>query len=337
MKIAGREIGSGHSPYIIAEVSCNHGGSLARAFELIEAAKECGADAVKFQCYNAETITLDCDRPEFQIAEGPWAGRNLHQLYTSVQTPFAWFPLLAAKAAEVGITWFASCFDPSSVDLMVQLGAPAIKIASFEIVDTPLIAYAAATHLPLIISTGMATLEEAQGAHWACVRGHGHGSNYMFLHCISGYPTPVEECNLQQMYGVAGISDHTVEREVPIAATALGAAIIEKHMRIANHPKFEDAAFSLTEYEFSDMVSSVKRTWFAMQDTEKRSEEAQKPLRRSLFAVEPVKAGELFTEDNVRSIRPGAGLPPSMADQVIGRKAARDVERGEPIAWSMLA
>lgn len=337
MEIAGRDIGPGQPPYIIAEVSANHGGKIDRALELIDAAKVVGADAVKFQCYSAETITLDCDRPEFTIKDGPWAGRRLYDLYQETQTPLAWFPLLAERAKAVGIAWFASCFDRSSVDLMVQLGAPAIKIASFEIVDTPLIEYAAKTHLPLIISAGMATLPEAQAAHWACVRGHGHGSNYMILHCISGYPAPIEESNLQQFYGVAGISDHTLGIEVPIAATALGAAIIEKHFRLGHHPRTEDSAFSLDRFEFTEMARAVRRTWSAMQDVEKKSEEPQKQLRRSLFVVEPVKAGEAFTEDNVRSIRPGAGLPPGEIAQVIGKKAARDVERGEPMSWELVS
>lgn len=336
MNIEGREIGPGHRPYIIAEVSCNHGGELQRALELIDAAKSCGADAVKFQCFEASTITLDCDRPEFLIDDGPWKGERLFDLYSRTCTPFSWFPAIKERAAKAGVTWFASCFDTTSVDLMVELGAPAIKIASFEIVDIPLIRYAAATQKPLIISTGMASPDEVNAAHWAVVEGLGHASDYIFLDCVSGYPTPINEVGLRSMGGVTGISDHTIHPEVPVAATALGAAIIEKHFRLSWHPDTEDAPFSLDEVDFQNMVESVHMTWLALQDTDVASEQPQRPLRRSLFAVDDIKQGEMFSDLNVRSIRPGHGLRPLDKSKVIGRYAARDIERGEPMTWEMV-
>lgn len=334
MNINGREIGPGQPPYIIAEISCNHGGKLSRALELIDAAKAIGADAVKFQAYQPETITLNSNRPEFFIQDGPWTGMRLWDLYKTTQTPFGWFPAIKAHAAKVGITWFASVFDNGAVDLMVELDAPAIKIASFEIVDIPLIAYAAATLKPLIISTGMASWAEATAAHWATSRA---GGSYIFLRCVSGYPTPAHETGLPSyMFGVEGISDHTTGPEIPIAATALGACIIEKHFRLSWHPDTDDSAFSLDEVDFARMIRQVRNTWAAMQLSNKTSEAASRPLRRSLFAVRDIALGDRFTVDNVRSIRPGHGLSPVEIDKVIGKTAARHIERGEPIAWGMI-
>lgn len=337
MNIHGREIGAGHPPYIIAEISGNHGGSLTHALELIDAAKSCGADSVKFQCFEANTITLDCRRPEFTVQDGPWKGHNLHELYERTETPFDWFPQLKARADKVGITWFSSCFDKTSVDLMVKLGAPAIKIASFEIVDLPLIRYAARTGKPLILSTGMASDDEIVAAAEAA-------SNCAILHCVSGYPTSIADADLMRMTRFdwwrdgreVGISDHTVSIEVPIAATAMGASIIEKHFCLSWHPDTEDTPFSLDEVDFFEMTKMVRNTWAAMQEPKGDPEAAQRPFRRSLFAVEDIKAGGMFDHGNVRSIRPGHGLPPAAIDQVIGRTAARDIKRGEPLSWDML-
>lgn len=344
MKINGREIGPGHPPYIIAEISCNHGGSLPRALELIDAAKGVGADAVKFQCVTADTITLDCDRPEFTIEEGPWKGQNLHQLYRRTETPFEWFPEIKKRADAVGITWFASVFDKTAVDLMVKLGAPAIKIASFEIVDIPLIRYAAGTGKPLIISTGMASDQEILKA----IPFDFLLDRLALLHCVSGYPTPASEANLGRINElhnllsywrdqVVGISDHGIGPEIPIAATALGACIIEKHFRMYDHPDTEDSPFSLLDYEFEEMCLLVRNTWNAMQPSKSAAEDAHRPLRRSLFAVADIKEGEAFTEANVRSIRPGHGLPPIEIGMIVGRTATRDIARGEPMAWEMMA
>lgn len=342
MNIAGREIGPGQPPYIIAEVSCNHGGILNRAKELILAAKACGADAVKFQAYAADTMTIDCLREEFLIKDGPWAGWDMHALYTRTETPFDWFPEIKLYAETVGIAWFASVFDNSAVDLMYVLGAPALKIASFEIVDLPLIRYATRTGLPLIISTGMASDKDigaACAAAW-----HGQDSQTALLHRVSGYPAQANEANLEQLRWLSaqhfkdavGISDHTTGPEIPIAATALGANVIEKHFRLSWHPDTEDSPFSLNETEFYRMVAQVKNTWAAMQPAAADAEAASRRLRRSLFAVADIKAGEKFTEANVRSIRPGHGLPPAAISVIIGKTAARDIERGEPMAWEMV-
>lgn len=343
MIINGRPIGEGHPPYIIAEVSCNHGGSLSRVCELIKHAHWCGADAVKFQCVEADTITIDCDRPEFTIQSGPWVGHNLYELYQRTQTPFQWFETIKQFADNYGITWFASVFDKTAVDLMVKLDAPALKIASFEIVDIPLVRYAMATGKPIILSTGMASFNEVRAA----IPKDMLLDNLALLHCVSGYPTPPSEADLYRMnqiggmfsgWGheqVRGISDHG-GREIPIAATALGAHIIEKHFRLSWHPDTEDSPFSLDEKQFAMMVRDVRNTWLAIQPTTGAAEESSRPLRRSLFAVAPIKAGEVFTEMNVRSIRPGHGLPPAVIDQVIGKVATRDIERGEPLAWEMV-
>jgi pseudaminic acid synthase len=341
MKIAGREIGPKQPPYIIAEVSCNHGGSLDRAEELIDAAKACGADAVKFQVVTPDTHTIDCDRPEFIIQCGPWKGRSLYQLYKDTETPFDWFPHIAKYAAKTGITWFASVTTKASVDLIHGLGAPALKIPSFELTDIPLIKYAAGTGLPLILSTGMASGIEIEAAAKALepYRQNQHA----LLHCVSDYPTRPEEANLLRLkYGIKfgfvdGISDHSNGPEIPIAAVACGACIIEKHFRLSWHPNTEDSPFSLDEAEFYQMTKQVHRTWAAMSAPPlETSEAAHRPLRRSLFCIANLKAGEKFTEGNVRPIRPGHGLPPGALDMVIGRFAARDVERGEPITWEMV-
>ncbi len=346
MKVNGREIGPSYPPYIIAEVSCNHGGSLKRALELISAAKDYGADAVKFQCVTADTITIDCNRPEFVIQDGPWKGRNLHELYRWTETPFHWFSAIAEQADKVGITWFASVFDKTAVDLMDFLEAPAIKIASFEIVDIPLIKYAAATGKPMIISTGMASYEEVTAAVPRDMKLNG----LALLHCVSGYPAPASEANLHRMsrlrdvfsyWGhdqVVGLSDHSTGTDIAVAATALGASIIEKHFRLLSHPDTEDSAFSLDQWNFAEMAHQVRRAWTAIQTPEDSpSQDAHRPLRRSLFVVEDIKQGEVFTERNVRSIRPGHGLPPAAIDAVIGKHAKGDIDRGTPLEWCLIS
>lgn len=330
MKIGNREIGPDQPPYIIAEVSCNHGGNLERAFELIDAAASLRADAVKFQCYTPDSMTIDCDRPEFLIHGGLWDGMHLWDLYEESQTPLEWFPKIKARAEKNGIHWFASVFDKHGVDLMVELGAPAIKIASFEITDIPLIKYAAATGKPLIVSTGMAQVSDIAAVRDAV------DSTFMFLKCTSGYPTPLDDIGLTNVWGTCGISDHTTGPEVPIAATALGVAIIEKHFRLSWHPDTEDSAFSLDEVDFAHMVRNVHNTWKAMQPRTFMSEESQRPLRRSLFVVASMHKGDVFTSANLRSIRPSGGLAPKDIDAVLGLPATRNIARGEPLAWDMV-
>lgn len=344
MKIAGRDVGPGHPPFVIAEISCNHGGSLSRALEMISAAKACGADAVKFQATTAETITLNSSRPEFTIQGGPWDGRQLFELYKGTETPFEWFPALKEAADKAGIIWFASVFSREAVDHMVLLNVPAIKIASFELTDLPLIEYAATKGRPMILSTGMASWKEIDEA----IPKDMPLSGIALLHCVSGYPTKVEDANLHRMnqlenkysgWGheqVVGISDHSIGMEIPIAATALGACIIEKHFRLEHHPDTEDAPFSLCAVDFARMVTAVRATWAAVQDRQSAEEESSRQLRRSLFCVADIKEGERLTEKNVRSIRPGNGLPPKVLPMILGLIALRDIERGEPLNWDML-
>lgn len=339
MKIAGREIGRGNRPYLIAEVSCNHTGDIHKATELIKAAKASGADAVKFQAYEPDTITIDHDSDDFRIQTGPWAGQTLHQLYTKAHTPFAWFPALFGMADYVGITMFASVFDKSSVDMLERLGCPAYKIASMEIVDIPLIKYAASTGKPLIISTGMASDKEIMQAIGASKM-----RNTAFLSCISSYPSHPSDPGLmrlrrlQDMCEVVGISDHTKTDETAIGATALGAAIIEKHMKLPGDITLDDE-FSLTPKEFDDMRHHVFETWLSCNNPQPHMniERDSRIFRRSLFVVQDIKKGQLLSEDNIRSIRPGYGMPPYLLPRLVGKKrAAVDIKRGTPLSKDLL-
>ncbi|HYC02655.1 MAG TPA: pseudaminic acid synthase [Azospirillaceae bacterium] len=339
----------GQRPFVIAEMSGNHKGELGRAIRLIDAAKDAGADAVKIQTYTADTITLDCDRPEFRIGGGLWEGRTLHDLYREAHTPWEWHEAMFAHAARIGIPLFSSPFDPTAVDLLERLGAPAYKIASFEIVDTPLIRYAARTGKPMIISTGMAGLGEIAEAV-AAVREGGTGQaergELALLHCNSGYPSPPEDINLRtiphlaQAFGVpAGLSDHTHGIAVPVAAVAVGAVIIEKHMTLDRSEGGVDADFSLEPAEFKAMVEACRVAHAALGGidyTLSPSEAGGRAFRRSLYVTEAVRAGEVLDGRNVRSIRPGRGLPPRHLPEVLGRRATRDLERGEPLDWSMV-
>lgn len=338
MRIGDCEIGGNNPPYIVAEISGNHCGDLDKALHLIEMAKWAGADAVKTQCYEPQTITLDCDAPDFVIKDGPWKGRKLFELYGKAQTPFAWHPTLYAKARDTKIEIFSSVFDYSSIDLLESLDCPAYKIASMELTDTPLIRYAVKTNKPLIISTGMAENEEIYSAYR-------EAANCAFLFCVSGYPTPVEEANVYRMkamnnwlpeYRPIGISDHTLGWEVPIVATALGADIIEKHLCLSREDNTEDADFSLEPGEFKAMVEAVHRAYQCMEPSVPKSEESSRQLRRSLYVVKDVQKGEVFTPENIRSIRPGYGLPPSHLDKVIGRRAGCDIKRGTALSESLI-
>lgn len=327
MIIDGREIGPHKSPYIIGEISCNHNGVLDSAMKLIKAAKDAGADAVKFQAYTADTITLDCKSEEFRIQSGQWAFLWMHDLYRKTQTPFEWFPSLFAYARSLNITPFASVFDKSSVDMLEALGCPAYKIASMEITDIPLIEYAAKTGKPIIISTGMANYEEISEASWACCK---YKNPPAILHCVSGYPTNAKDANLKQLgqhSSLYGISDHSLGSDIPIAATAMGACIIEKHLMLGDEHT-EDFEFSLTPVQFSNMVRSVHNVWQAMQPPTEDVEQASRQLRRSLYVVEDIKAGEPFTERNVRSIRPAYGMEPKKLPWILTQTAACDLKRG---------
>lgn len=342
--ILGRPVGSGNPPYVIAELSGNHNGEIGRAFRLIEVAKQSGADAIKFQTYTADTITIDHSGPGFVIEGGLWSGRKLYDLYQEAHTPWDWHPALFEHANKVGITCFSSPFDETAVDFLESLKAPAYKIASFELVDTPLIRYAARTGKPLIISTGMATPEEIDEAV-NTARGAGAGG-VALLHCISAYPTPPEQAHLGRIRALSerydcpiGLSDHTLGIEVAIASVALGACVIEKHITLARSDGGPDAAFSLEPDEFKNLVASVRTAFSAIGRVDYGRSSAETPnmvFRRSLYAVKDIAAGETLTADNVRSIRPGFGLPPKHFDEVIGRRASRDIKRGTPVSWDIL-
>ncbi|MEX2129059.1 MAG: pseudaminic acid synthase [Xanthobacteraceae bacterium] len=344
LQIAGRRIGAGHPPYVIAELSGNHNGEIARAFRLIDAARQAGADAVKLQTYTADTITIDHAGPGFVIEGGLWHGRRLHELYQEAHTPWDWHPALFAHASKIGITCFSSPFDASAVDLLERLGAPAYKIASFEIVDTPLIRYAAKSGKPLIISTGMAEASEIDEAV-AAAREAGAGA-IALLHCVSAYPTPTEEANLARIPALAerydcpiGLSDHSLGIEVAIGAVALGAAIIEKHLTLARADGGPDAAFSLEPSELAALVKGVRTAHAAVGRADYGHAASEKPnmaFRRSLYAVKDIAAGEVLTDQNVRSIRPGYGLAPKHLPEILGHRARRAIARGTPMSFDLV-
>ncbi|OWJ66074.1 pseudaminic acid synthase [Inquilinus limosus] len=344
ISIAGRRIGPDHPPYVICELSGNHNGDLARALRMMEAAKATGADAVKLQTYTADTITLDHDGDQFRIKGGLWDGQRLYDLYQEASTPWDWHEALFAKGRELGITVFSSPFDKTAVDLLEGLGAPAYKVASFEVVDLPLVEYIASKKKPMIISTGLANLGEIQEVIDTARKGGADG--LVVLHCISAYPAPMEDANLRtipnlaETFGViSGLSDHTMGTTASVAAVALGGSVIEKHFTLARADGGPDSAFSLEPAEFTRLVEDCKGAWAALGRIRydlKGSEAGNIVYRRSLYVTADVKAGETLTEANVRSIRPGYGLAPKHLPEVLGRRAARDLSRGEPFAWAMV-
>lgn len=344
--IAGREVGKGSLTYIIAELSANHNQNFEQAVRIIHAAKDAGADAVKLQTYTADTITLRSDKECFRISGGTlWDGRTLHDLYQQAFTPWEWQPKLKQIADELGMHLFSSAFDDSAVDFLEQMNVPAHKVASFELVDIGLIQKMARTGKPLIMSTGMASAEEINEAVRAA-RGAG-ARQIALLKCTSAYPAPPEEANLltipelaQRFDCPAGLSDHTMGIAVPVAAVTLGACIIEKHLCLARADGGPDSAFSLEPEEFKAMVDAVRTVEKALGSSRfspgKREANSLK-FRRSLFVVENVKRGEAFTKQNVRSIRPADGLHPRHLSEVLGQRAACDIERGTPLSWALVA
>lgn len=339
VKIGNRRIGPDEPPFVICELSGNHNGSLERMLELVEAAAKTGCDAIKIQSYTPDTMTIDCDKEDFHIRSGPWAGRTLYDLYREAHTPFEWHPAIFAKARELGVTLFSTPFDETAVDLLESLDAPAYKIASFEIVDLPLIEYVASKGKPMIISTGMANLAEIEAAVATARRA---GCNELvLLHCVSSYPAPSEDSNLrtiphmaQAFDVVTGLSDHTHGTAVSVAAVALGAAVIEKHFTLARSDGGPDAAFSLEPAEFKTLVADCRHAWQALGRVNydlQGSERSSAVFRRSLYVVEDIPAGGTITRSNVRSIRPGRGLSPGCMNTVIGQKTSVSIRRGEPL------
>jgi len=340
LDIDGRIICSSEQPYVIAELSGNHKGSLNEALALIDAAAASGADAIKIQTYRPDTITLNHDSDEFKIDGGIWAGRTLYELYEEAHTPWEWHEALFNRAREKGVTLFSSPFDESAIDLLEALHCPAYKIASFEINDIGLITAAAKTGKPIIMSTGLATLDEIEEAVEA-VSSAG-GTQLALLHCISGYPTPIEDCNLLTISDLKsrfnipiGLSDHTVDNTASITAIALGARIIEKHFTIDKNSDSVDAKFSIDPATFSRLKQESIRVHNALGKVNydiKPSEAGGRDFRRSLYIAKPISKGEIFTKENVVSVRPAKGLHTRYLNQVIGQVASQDIAFGEPLS-----
>ncbi|NBE96487.1 pseudaminic acid synthase [Nonomuraea sp. KC401] len=346
ISIAGRPIGDGHPPYVVAEMSGNHNGSLAQALAIVDAVAASGAHALKLQTYKADTLTVDCDGPAFRIGEGHelWGGEHLYQLYERAHTPWEWHEPIFERAREHGLTAFSSPFDPTAVELLEKLGTPAYKIASSEIVDLPLIRLAASTGKPLIISTGMASAGEIEAAVTAA-REAGC-AQLAVLSCTASYPASPAESNLRALPllaaltgEVVGVSDHTPGLGAALAAVALGACLIEKHVTTSRAEGGVDAAFSLEPGELLALVVESERAWQSLGEPligPRPSEREGLRFRRSLHVVRDVRAGEQVTPGNVRSIRPAGGLPPEAAAQVMGRRFTRDVAFGTPLTWDLV-
>jgi len=346
LQISGHTIGSGKSTYIIAEVSANHNQDYDQAVRIIHLAHEAGADAIKLQTYTADTITVSSTKDYFRVGGGTlWDGRTLYDLYAEAYTPWEWQPKLKQIANELGMDLFSSAFDATAVDFLEQMDVPAHKVASFELIDIPLIQKMARTGKPMIMSTGMATLAEIEEA-MQTARAAG-AEQIALLKCTSAYPAPPEEMNLRTIpdladrFGVpVGLSDHTMGVTVPVAAVALGASIIEKHLTLSRSISGPDSAFSLEPAEFKQMVDAVRVAEKALGEVHyglSGKEEASRVFRRSLFVVADVKAGEMFTEANIRSIRPGHGLHTRHLPEVLGKCAARRIERGTPLTWELIS
>jgi pseudaminic acid synthase len=345
IEIAGRKIGPDFPPYTIAEISANHNGSIDNAFKLIAHAKDAGADAVKIQSYTADTITLNSSRPEFRINSGLWEGKTLYQLYEQAHLPWDWHRPLFDYARSLGITIFSSPFDSTAVDLLESLDAPAYKIASFEAIDLPLIKYVASMGKPMIISTGMANEREIEDAVNAATQGG--CKDLALLHCVSGYPAPSIDYNLKTIPDLAGrfslvtgLSDHTIDNTTAIAATALGSCIVEKHFTLDRNGGGPDDSFSLEPRDLRALVQGVRTAWEALGSVNhalKPSELENVQFRRSLYFVQPLKAGDTITHTSVRSVRPGFGLAPKYFEKIVGTKVSIDVDWGTPVTAEALS
>jgi pseudaminic acid synthase len=343
--ISKQKIGDNHPVFLVAELSANHAQKYDVAVETIKAIKEAGANAVKLQTYTPDTITIDSDNEYFQIIQGTlWDGKTLYQLYQEAYTPWEWQPKLKELAESLGLVCFSSPFDKTAVAFLEKMNVPAYKIASFEITDIPLIEYVSSKRKPVIISTGIATLNDIEEAVNACKR---MGNDQIaLLKCTSAYPAPLEEMNLKTIPNLAdtfktvvGLSDHTLGISVPIAAVALGAKIIEKHFILDRKLGGPDAAFSLMPEEFKAMVKAIREVEKALGKVSYELTEKTKKSRefsRSIFAVKDIEAGEIFTEENIKSIRPGYGLPPRYLKELIGKKTKKSLKKGEPIKWNIL-
>ena len=342
--INGRIIGPDQPPYIIAELSANHNGSIERAFETIDAAMRCGADAIKLQTYTADTMTIDCNAPDFVIKGGLWDGYKLYDLYKWAETPYHWHEALFMHAHKRGITVFSTPFDETAVDLLESLNAPAYKIASFEIVDLPLIRYVAITGKPVILSTGMASKEEIEEA---VVTARESGcKNLILLHCISSYPAPMDQSNLRQLpelakrFGVlAGLSDHTMGTTASVAAIALGACLIEKHFTLSRADKGPDSEFSLEPADLERLCTDTRDAWLALGRAgfeRQKAEVGSKVFRRSLYFVKDLPAGHVIKPGDIRRIRPGLGLAPKYFNGILGKRLKVEIKTGTKVSWDVL-
>jgi pseudaminic acid synthase len=344
IEINSRRIGPGHPTYIVAEMSANHNQDYEQAVKILRAAKDAGADAVKLQTYTPDTLTIDCGNPCFHIKDTIWRGRTLHDLYADAYMPWDWQPKLKKVADDLEIDLFSTPFDGTAVEFLEGMGVPALKIASFEVVDLPLLRRVAQTGKPIIMSTGMATLGEIEEAV-RTIRESG-GNQLALLKCTSAYPASPSEMNLRTIphlaaaFGVpVGLSDHTLGVAVAVSAVALGACILEKHVTLSGSPPGPDSAFSVTPDELRVLVEAVRITEESVGTVHyglSPQEVQTQGFRRSLFVTEDIRAGEPFTHGNVRSIRPGDGLHPRHLEDVIGRLASRDIERGVPLNWSLV-
>ncbi len=344
MKIGNREIGGNAPVYIIAEMSANHAGSIENAKQIIHAAKKAGADCIKLQTYTADTLTIDCDNEYFHISDGLWQGENLYQLYDRAYTPWEWHKELKDEAEKIGLDFFSTPFDVTSVDFLEEIGVQFYKIASFELVDLPLLEYTASKGKPMIMSTGMASLAEIDEAVQTVRKTGNH--QIALLRCASAYPAITDEMNLktmqnmQEIYDVpVGLSDHSLGSVGAVTATALGAKIIEKHFCLDHSIDNADAAFSMDPNEFAQMVKDIRQAEKAIGTVSygvKKQEEKNVVFRRSIFCVEDIRKGEVLTEKNVRIIRPGYGLEPKYYDQVLGQRALVDIKRGTPLKFDII-
>jgi pseudaminic acid synthase len=342
--INGRKIGPGHPPYIIAELSANHNGNIERAFKTIKAAHDSGADAIKIQTYTADTMTIDCDTEEFMISGGLWDGYKLYDLYKWAETPFEWHQAIFDYAASIGITIFSTPFDETAVDLLESLNTPAYKIASFEATDLPLIRYVARKGKPMILSTGMCSEDEtAEAVNTAQDAGCKH---LILLHCISSYPTSMNQANLMQMPNLAtrfnclsGLSDHTMGTTASVAAVAIGACVIEKHFTLSRKDKGPDSEFSLEPDELKRLCQDTYDAWTSLGSPgfeRQKAEEASKCFRRSIYFVRDMEAGQKITEADIRRIRPGYGLPPKHFDELIGKTVRQKIQCGTAVQWNLI-
>jgi N-acetylneuraminate synthase len=342
--IDGVTIGENAPPYVIAEMSANHNGNIDNAFKIIDMSKLAGASAVKMQTYTPDTLTIDCEGSDFQLMSGLWAGRSLYELYAEAYTPWDWHQPLFEYAKKLDITIFSTPFDSTAVDFLEDLGTPAYKIASFEAIDIPLIRYVAQTQKPMIISTGMANLQEIEEAVDASLSG---GCKQLaLLHCVSGYPAPPSDYNLRTIADLSrrfnipiGLSDHTLDNSTALASISMGASIIEKHVTLDRLGGGPDDSFSLESEDLQELCRASRNAWLALGRVsyERASSEADNiKFRRSLYFVEALREGDLITEKNVRSIRPGYGLPPKYLDDVIGRELVVDVAPGTAVQWDLI-